>query len=53
MTQPNPVNVAASVRQRLKNVADQSGRPFAERKAPPRKAPLITTSQPASAGALL
>lgn len=30
MTNPNPVDVAASIRQRLKNVADQSGRPFAE-----------------------
>ncbi len=30
MTNPNPVNMAASVRQRLKNIADQSGRPFAE-----------------------
>jgi len=30
MTNPNPVNIAASVRQRLKNIADGSGRPFAE-----------------------
>ena len=30
MTNPNPVNMAASVRQRLKNIADGSGRPFAE-----------------------
>lgn len=30
MTNPNPTNLAASVRQRLKNVADRSGRPFAE-----------------------
>jgi len=30
VTNPNPVNVAASVRQRLKNIADRTGRPFAE-----------------------
>jgi hypothetical protein len=30
VTNPNPTNLAASVRQRLKNIADTSGRPFAE-----------------------
>jgi len=30
MTNPNPTNLSASVRQRLKNIADESGRPFAE-----------------------
>ena len=30
MTNPNPTNLQASVRQRLKNIADTSGRPFAE-----------------------
>ncbi len=27
MTNPNPVNMSAFVRQRLKNIADDSGRP--------------------------
>jgi hypothetical protein len=30
VTNPNPTNLPASVRQRLKNIADTSGRPFAE-----------------------
>jgi hypothetical protein len=30
VTNPNPTNPSASVRQRLKNIADRSGRPFAE-----------------------
>jgi hypothetical protein len=30
VTNPNPSNLPASVRQRLKNIADTSGRPFAE-----------------------
>ena len=30
MTNPRPANISASVRQRLKNIADTSGRPFAE-----------------------
>ena len=30
MTNPRPVNLSASVWQRLKNIADSSGRPFAE-----------------------
>ena len=30
MTNPQPANLSASVRQRLKNIADASGRPFAE-----------------------
>jgi predicted nucleotidyltransferase component of viral defense system len=30
VTNPNPTNLQASVRQRLKNIADTSGRPFAE-----------------------